>query len=767
MSTYRVRIGGGKRTGEITALAPGRAYLIGRGSEANLRFPEDPYMSRGHAQLLPSADGRGWIAKNLSQHGLLVAGQMVKDERLLKPSDVLLVGTTLIIFELADPTSQRPASFPFATSPGMMVAPSPPPPPGMAPVMGAPTMTPGAPGVPMGAPPIAPTQVVAGPAPQPAAAAAPPPLVIPATMVSVPVAAVLGAGSPAAATPAAPVAAPPAGPDDTQATAAVVFLPGDSRELTSDELAAFDLFKGIPAKTIEGSIIKRHKINDQPPIWLRRYAADEVICHEGDYGSTAYFIVKGKVFIGINKQKEEPEPPGFFARLFGRAPAEEPPPPTPTGAETVDPKDAKRIAAHAKSMVRAAKAAAAHQPIAVDAPVQLPYDQPVGELEQGDLFGEMSCMSFYPRSATCVAGPEGVEVLEMLRSVLDFIRSNAKAAYKERIEKNYRERTLAVAMKSIPLFQDLPQEGVEFLKPRVTLSTFAPDTSVYAEGDAADALYIVRLGFVKVSQKRLGGEVVLSYVGPGQHFGETGVVSGGQRQATCRALDHVELIRIARDDFVELMKKYPSVGKAVERIKAEQEAQARLADQGARELPLGYLLEKGVMNAQNLLAIDLDKCTRCDECVRACADAHDGVTRLIRDGLRLDRFLLATACRACTDPVCMIGCPVGSIRRRNSLEIVIEDWCIGCGKCAQQCPYGNIHMHPYTKSVKVEVEEDGKKFKRRELTVVNSGKGRAATCDLCGSDKEPRCVYACPHGAAKRGRPLEVLGERLGVGVID
>ena len=101
------------------------------------------------------------------------------------------------------------------------------------------------------------------------------------------------------------------------------------------------------------------------------------------------------------------------------------------------------------------------------------------------------------------------------------------------------------------------------------------------------------------------------------------------------------------------------------------------------------------MEAQSLLLLDLEKCVRCDECVRACADAHDGVTRLVREGLRFDKYLVATSCRQCRDPLCMVGCPVGSIRRRNSLEIIIEDWCIGCGLCANNCPYGNLNMHPF------------------------------------------------------------------------
>lgn len=399
--------------------------------------------------------------------------------------------------------------------------------------------------------------------------------------------------------------------------------------------------------------------------------------------------------------------------------------------------------------------------IPVDAPVHLPYDRPVAELKEGDLFGEMSCMSFYPRSATCVAGEGGVEVLELLRSVLDFIRSNAKASYKERIEKSYRERTLDLALRSVPLFAGLPSDFVDILKPHISMVEHAPDTYICKEGDAADAFFLVRLGFVKVSQHRAGGDVVLQYLGPGQFFGEIGLIQGGKRTASCVALDHVELIKIEKKDFDALIAKYPKVLKALQKAAEERLGLQRKLAERPGEMPLSLLAEKGVMNAQNVLVIDLEKCTRCDECVRACADQHGGLTRLVRDGLRLDKFLIATACRACTDPVCMIGCPVGSIRRRNSLEILIEDWCIGCGKCAQQCPYGNITMHPFQKLQKVEVEENGKKTHKRELAVVNSGKGKAVTCDLCGGGMEPRCVYACPHDAAKRGHPIELFSSTL------
>ncbi|MGA8877011.1 MAG: 4Fe-4S dicluster domain-containing protein, partial [Candidatus Korobacteraceae bacterium] len=169
-------------------------------------------------------------------------------------------------------------------------------------------------------------------------------------------------------------------------------------------------------------------------------------------------------------------------------------------------------------------------------------------------------------------------------------------------------------------------------------------------------------------------------------------------------------------------------------------------------VPVDQFLAQGLVEAQSLLILDLDRCTRCDQCVRACADAHDGVSRLIREGLRFDKYLVATSCRQCRDPLCMVGCPVGSIRRRNSLEVIIEDWCIGCGQCANNCPYGNINMHPFSAHV------DDPAHPGRKIAGVRV---KATSCDLCLDHEEPSCVYACPHDAAHRVNPPEFFAGLL------
>ena len=223
-------------------------------------------------------------------------------------------------------------------------------------------------------------------------------------------------------------------------------------------------------------------------------------------------------------------------------------------------------------------------------------------------------------------------------------------------------------------------------------------------------------------------------------------LQGSFRRSEINAIDHVEVVRISAEDFQLMLDKFPDVRHSLEATAHQRLAENRSRTIRTENVPVDQFLAQGLMEAQSLLVLDLERCTRCDQCVRACADAHDGVSRLVREGLRFDKYLVATSCRQCRDPLCMVGCPVGSIRRRNTLEVIIEDWCIGCGLCATNCPYGNINLHPFP------VEVDDPAHPGRQIASV---KVKATSCDLCHDHAEPSCVYACPHDAAHRVNPPE------------
>jgi Fe-S-cluster-containing hydrogenase component 2 len=104
----------------------------------------------------------------------------------------------------------------------------------------------------------------------------------------------------------------------------------------------------------------------------------------------------------------------------------------------------------------------------------------------------------------------------------------------------------------------------------------------------------------------------------------------------------------------------------------------------------------------------------------------------------------------------MVGCPVGSIRRRGSLEVVIEDWCIGCGLCAENCPYGSITMQPVSLRELDSLTQIGQQAAIKQ---------KATSCDLCSGMEEPSCVYACPHDAAHRVDAMTFFGDLIARGV--
>ena len=487
-----------------------------------------------------------------------------------------------------------------------------------------------------------------------------------------------------------------------------------------DPLLALPLFKGLPASFF--------KLN-RDAVAQRSFKAGEIVCREGEFGSTAFYILDGTVDVflstPIKHVKQQTADTGWFTRV-------------------------RSMLADRQQHARVEDTSRRWIPI--DAPVDLPYDNPIAQLGAGELFGEMTCLNLQPRSAT-VRATVDCTMVEMRRNVLDFLNKNK--TFRAQMDETYLRRALENHLRSVPVLASLPTEFIDRLRSRVQLIRHAPGDVICRQGDPADAFFLVRMGFVKVSEQHPGGDLVLAYIGRGGYFGEIGLLGGGTRMATCSALDHVEVVRIPGDEFRAMVEQYGDIRAELEVVAHERLEQDRARRSASDSTALGDFLAQGLMEAQSLLVLDLEKCTRCDDCVRACADTHDGVTRLVREGLRFDKYLVATSCRQCRDPVCMVGCPVGSIRRRNSLEVVIEDWCVGCGICSRNCPYGNISMHAFEVQG-ADPQQPGK--------MIATTQKKATGCDLCTDQAEPSCVYACPHDAAHRVEPLTFFASALGLG---
>ena len=105
-------------------------------------------------------------------------------------------------------------------------------------------------------------------------------------------------------------------------------------------------------------------------------------------------------------------------------------------------------------------------------------------------------------------------------------------------------------LKSVPLFAGFPDEQLRTLVSVVTRRSAPRSSVIMAAGDPIDSLYIVISGRLKVMMGDSDGkEVILSLLGPGEFFGEMGLIDDSPRSATVVATEPCELISITKRDF--------------------------------------------------------------------------------------------------------------------------------------------------------------------------------------------------------------------------
>jgi CRP-like cAMP-binding protein len=225
----------------------------------------------------------------------------------------------------------------------------------------------------------------------------------------------------------------------------------------------------------------------------------EIICREGEYGSTAFYIVEGKA----RSLPVDAHGPREDRRRRHRIPEASWEAASPGRSRTCA--EGENAAARFRSTLRWI----------------LPYEQPVAELGPGDLFGEMTCMSLYPRSATVRATTDCV-MYEMLRNVLDIMQRNK--SIKGLLDENYKKRALEDHLKSVPCSR--AAAGLHRLAPQIVeLLRYGKGDVICRQGEVADSFYLIRIGFVKVTENHPGGDLVLAYLGRGGYFGEIGLLT--------------------------------------------------------------------------------------------------------------------------------------------------------------------------------------------------------------------------------------------------
>ena len=105
-------------------------------------------------------------------------------------------------------------------------------------------------------------------------------------------------------------------------------------------------------------------------------------------------------------------------------------------------------------------------------------------------------------------------------------------------------------LRSVPLFASFPDEQLRTLVTVVTRRSAPRGSVIMAAGDQIDSLYIVISGRLKVMMgDSEGKEVILSLIGPGEFFGEMGLIDDSPRSASVVTIEPCELLCVTKRDF--------------------------------------------------------------------------------------------------------------------------------------------------------------------------------------------------------------------------
>ena len=386
----------------------------------------------------------------------------------------------------------------------------------------------------------------------------------------------------------------------------------------------------------------------------------------------------------------------------------------------------------------------------------------------GSFHGELAVLGNREEAYTLTAIRSSI-VLELTKATVHRLKKES-SAFRATMDELYRRRALWTFARQAPMLAAFPESVIETLLRQSHLRVLRAGEILYREGDRPGNLYIARTGFLKVARKVDGSELVLQYFREGDVFGVTAALFEEAQSATVSANTRSEVIVIPGAVVQELLNGNPNLRRELVReAKRNEETLQKQSAQGLAKpnlkntmgltttMTIGMegLLDQGIIQGHELLVINTAICTNCNNCVDSCERRH-GHSRLERRGLQMGNLLFPTACRHCEDPVCLL-CSVNGIVRTPDGEItIVNDNCIGCGACAERCPYGNIQMHDRNpKSKGVFARFSLLDFLKKEEDEEGAPQRIAVKCNLCAGFDDYACVRGCPVGAAMRVNPVE------------
>ena len=256
-------------------------------------------------------------------------------------------------------------------------------------------------------------------------------------------------------------------------------------DLTLDQLALLGVF---------ASLKKAPSFAKFPGTFvLRHYRRGEVVCRQGDAGGTAFYMltagdVAALAASGVVDAADTAAPgPARHIRELGRRPGDDKPHAVATARLSVERPRATKTSGQQSWWSFCARGSSQSSPranpatIAIDGPADIDYQSRQASIFEGEVFGEMSCLTRQPRSATIVAETECL-ALEFLRNILDQMRKDPE--YKKLSDEQYRQRVMEGHLRQLSIFKMLSDREFDDIVKHVEFQEFEPGSVLWDEGDA-------------------------------------------------------------------------------------------------------------------------------------------------------------------------------------------------------------------------------------------------------------------------------------------
>jgi CRP/FNR family transcriptional regulator, cyclic AMP receptor protein len=125
----------------------------------------------------------------------------------------------------------------------------------------------------------------------------------------------------------------------------------------------------------------------------------------------------------------------------------------------------------------------------------------------------------------------------------------------------------AQLLKNVYLFKELTAAELEKVEQIVQVTSYLPGDEIFAQGDEAHSLYVIKFGSVRIQQKSSNGDSIdVATLATGSHFGEMAFVDGEKRSATVSSIEPCEIVSLEFDELRKVLDSNPAI--AVKLFKA-------------------------------------------------------------------------------------------------------------------------------------------------------------------------------------------------------